>query len=631
MIELSQRQYLALRLLREYQKPIKGQQFSQLLNVSPRTLRYEVSAINRIAGQPIILSNKEGYVLNEDPAVLQQIQDCRVDDDRQLEKQLILALLECKEASIYDLTQKLYVSESTIYSLVKRMMPKFHSFSLSLQRRGEWLSCQGKETDKRRMLSHFFFAEANALATTLVNFDGYFSPFGLAELAQIIHETLDELDVQIDDIYIKNIIICIAVCVQRMINGYPSDGCETEADALPISTSPLLTRFVDTICGRLQEQLELTFTEADKATILAFITGSFPEENEQILQNERFRGQIRKLLDKTFRHFQLELDYSAVFDNFVLHVHFLLLRCRHQNFFHNDFATSLRTSHPFIYDVAVYLAYQLEKEFQAAIPGDEIGLIAIYLGSIATYVPTYDLPRVICICPQYHELRKLMVQQLTEKLSCTLDIVKIVSSLSEITDQDHADFYLSTVKTENSLTDLIPISPILSPLEIHRIEKKNLEFMKAQKRRKLRQNLLRFFDDQLFFCNHGLTTEVEILTFFDQLLQQRGVIDNQFMDSVRQRESLSSTAFFNRFAVPHSLEKDALSTKVVYYYSDEPIRWYDSRVNLVLLILSRSDDEQASKIYNLIFDILIDESCYKKMILCRSRQELMDFLEANSN
>ena len=29
--------------------------------------------------------------------------------------------------------------------------------------------------------------------------------------------------------------------------------------------------------GRLQEQLELTFTEADKATILAFITGSFPE------------------------------------------------------------------------------------------------------------------------------------------------------------------------------------------------------------------------------------------------------------------------------------------------------------------------------------------------------------------
>ena len=127
-------------------------------------------------------------MLNEDPAVLQQIQDCRVDDDRQLEKQLILALLECKEASIYDLTQKLYVSESTIYSLVKRMMPKFHSFSLSLQRRGEWLSCQGKETDKRRMLSHFFFAEANALATTLVNFDGYFSPFGLAELAlSLIH------------------------------------------------------------------------------------------------------------------------------------------------------------------------------------------------------------------------------------------------------------------------------------------------------------------------------------------------------------------------------------------------------------------------------------------------------------
>lgn len=631
MIELSQRQYLALRLLREYQKPIPGQQFSQLLNVSPRTLRYEVKAINQIAGQPIILSSKEGYSLSEEPAVLQQIQDCRVDDDQQLEKQLILSLLECKEASIYDLAQEYYVSESTIYGLIKRIMPKFHSFSLSLQRHGEWLSCQGKETDKRRMLSHFFFAEANSLATTLVNFDDYFSPFSLAELAQMIHQTLEGLDVQIDDIYIKNIIICIAVCVQRMLNGYPSDRSEAEENKLILSCSPRLTRFVDSVCGQLENQLKLTFTEADKATILAFITGSFPEENEQILQNESFRGQIRKLLDKTFRHFQLELDYSAVFDNFILHVHFLLLRCRHQNFFHNDFATSLRTSHPFIYDVAVYLAYQLEKTFDVIIPGDEIGLIAIYLGSIATYVPTYDLPRVICICPQYHELRKLMVQQLTEKLSCTLDIIKIVSSLSEITDQDHADFYLSTVRTEKNLNDLIQISPILSPFEIHRIEKKNLEFMKVQKRRRLRQNLLRFFDDQLFFCNHGLTNEGEILAFFDKQLQQMGVIDDQFMDSVRQREALSSTAFFNRFAVPHSLEKAALATKVVYYYSDEPIRWYDSRVNLVLLILSSNDDEQSSKIYNLIFDILIDESCYKKMILCRSRKELMDFLEIHSD
>lgn len=631
MIELSQRQYLALRLLREYQKPIPGQQFSQLLNVSPRTLRYEVKAINQIAGQPIILSSKEGYSLSEEPAVLQQIQDCRVDDDQQLEKQLILSLLECKEASIYDLAQEYYVSESTIYGLIKRIMPKFHSFSLSLQRHGEWLSCQGKETDKRRMLSHFFFAEANSLATTLVNFDDYFSPFSLAELAQMIHQTLEGLDVQIDDIYIKNIIICIAVCVQRMLNGYPSDRSEAEENKLILSCSPRLTRFVDSVFGQLENQLKLTFTEADKATILAFITGSFPEENEQILQNESFRGQIRKLLDKTFRHFQLELDYSAVFDNFILHVHFLLLRCRHQNFFHNDFATSLRTSHPFIYDVAVYLAYQLEKTFDVIIPGDEIGLIAIYLGSIATYVPTYDLPRVICICPQYHELRKLMVQQLTEKLSCTLDIIKIVSSLSEITDQDHADFYLSTVRTEKNLNDLIQISPILSPIEIHRIEKKNLEFMKVQKRRRLRQNLLRFFDDQLFFCNHGLTNEGEILAFFDKQLQQMGVIDDQFMDSVRQREALSSTAFFNRFAVPHSLEKAALATKVVYYYSDEPIRWYDSRVNLVLLILSSNDDEQSSKIYNLIFDILIDESCYKKMILCRSRKELMDFLEIHSD
>lgn len=631
MIELSQRQYLALRLLREYQKPIPGQQFSQLLNVSPRTLRYEVKAINQIAGQPIILSSKEGYSLSEEPAVLQQIQDCRVDDDQQLEKQLILSLLECKEASIYDLAQEYYVSESTIYGLIKRIMPKFHSFSLSLQRHSEWLSCQGKETDKRRMLSHFFFAEANLLATTLVNFDDYFSPFSLAELAQMIHQTLEGLDVQIDDIYIKNIIICIAVCVQRMLNGYPSDRSEAEENKLILSCSPRLTRFVDSVCGQLENQLKLTFTEADKATILAFITGSFPEENEQILQNESFRGQIRNLLDKTFRHFQLELDYSAVFDNFILHVHFLLLRCRHQNFFHNDFATSLRTSHPFIYDVAVYLAYQLEKTFDVIIPGDEIGLIAIYLGSIATYVPTYDLPRVICICPQYHELRKLMVQQLTEKLSCTLDIIKIVSSLSEITDQDHADFYLSTVRTEKNLNDLIQISPILSPIEIHRIEKKNLEFMKVQKRRRLRQNLLRFFDDQLFFCNHGLTNEGEILAFFDKQLQQMGVIDDQFMDSVRQREALSSTAFFNRFAVPHSLEKAALATKVVYYYSDEPIRWYDSRVNLVLLILSSNDDEQSSKIYNLIFDILIDESCYKKMILCRSRKELMDFLEIHSD
>ncbi len=86
------------------------------------------------------------------------------------------------------------------------------------------------------------------------------------------------------------------------------------------------------------------------------------------------------------------------------------------------------------------------------------------------------------------------------------------------------------------------------------------------------------------------------------------------------------TAFFNRFALPHSLEAEGLKKKVAYYYSENPIEWYGSKVNLVIMFVTTKYDEEFSTVFDLIFEVLLDNNLYHQLTSCDVFEKVIDFL-----
>lgn len=629
MNQLSKRQYSIFKTLNEAGKEIKSNDLCAYLNISQRTLRYEINNINNITETKIIFSNKNGYFIKKDDNFFKKISDIKVNDFLDEQKSLILALLNEKKINIFELEEECFLSQSKIISLLKPINLKMEIFNIHILKKGDYIYVNGDEHDKRRLLAHFFYNEINNLADNLNNFEDYFSHFKLSEINNLVSESILENNLEIDNIYFKNIVISLAIALQRIIDNFQLS--IEKNSTLNDSTELYEYQFLKTFVDKANNHFNISIDSADFIYLQNFISGFFRQKDNNLqnntLCNHEFEQKIHNILDCTMKHYKIDLDYSSFFDSFVLHVHYLLIRSKNCSVFKNDITDALKQSHPFIYDIAVYLTFQIEKTFSVSISSDEIALIAIYLGNVVSDTMVYDLCKVVCIVPKYNTMRNSFEKQLVNIFSHQMEIVKIISSYQEIDKTDSYDFIITTLKNEYILDDSVYCSPILTPRDVHLIQKKIESFLKKKKKERIRKKLLNYFDKDLFFYDsHQERNGDAILSYLNSILIKKNIVPDNFLNSVYRREKMASTVFFNKFALPHPLDVNSHSSKIVYYFNNNSINWFNEKVNLVLLLTSNGNDDKFADIYNLLFDILLDTDTYNSLIACKTFDELINFI-----
>ena len=114
-MNLSNRQFLLISILSSEKKPIPAKELANVLNVSPRTLRYDISTINSESNENIILSSKQGYYLSPSHKIHTLLNNVQQDNTHEISKFIALDLLSNPTCSVYDLCDKAYISESTVY------------------------------------------------------------------------------------------------------------------------------------------------------------------------------------------------------------------------------------------------------------------------------------------------------------------------------------------------------------------------------------------------------------------------------------------------------------------------------------------------------------------------------------
>lgn len=104
-----------------------------LLNISPRTLRYEIKTINTMSNDRIISSSRDGYQVEQNESAEDLFQNFKINDYLNITKAVSLALLIHDTVSVYDMAEEYYVSESTIFNIIKQLNDKFESSGLKIQ------------------------------------------------------------------------------------------------------------------------------------------------------------------------------------------------------------------------------------------------------------------------------------------------------------------------------------------------------------------------------------------------------------------------------------------------------------------------------------------------------------------
>lgn len=283
-------------------------------------------------------------------------------------------------------------------------------------------------------------------------------------------------------------------------------------------------------------------TEIEILLTTRVITRAIDTDETPDVDLEELITRVRRTVRHVGEEYLVDLDDDDFIMRLSLHVRNLIARAQDLSYSRNPMTRSIKTTYPMIYELAVFIAAEVQRSDGITIHDDEISYIALHVGSHLERQAKREIRLTAAlVCPNYHDLRSF------------------------------AD-------------NVVLIQPFLTETDIDSIRKTIGRVRRQRRRRALTDELLRFFDPALFLRNSTAPSEEAMIAALGKRMVETGVIDQSYIAGAIERERMSSTAFTDTLAVPHAMTMNAHRTAISIVINETPMQWGENRVNVIALI-----------------------------------------------
>lgn len=465
---------------------VSGQELSEALGVSTKTINRTVKQINESAEEnPIIESQRgRGYRLN-----FQNYFDQRdrmdhanamngissVERRDEIIKRLLIT--SPHQYRVDDIWGKFYLSDSAVASdmrAIRLMLGKFH---LTLNRVSDRVWVDGTETDVRRAI-------ANLVSTDDVSGDRFLQPnqsIKQRDAAFVTHqlELVEEImQADIPYPYSVNLFTHLYILIERFRN--VNTLVEEDYDAASqekMENDPQIHAVCEKVVSNLDEYLGTRLPRIEVYFLYQYLTSS-RLQHHQVDQND-VSDSVRNVTDyliykvtedPEYRH----INHQSLFASLSQHMKPLLNRLENNIKVANNLLEQIKLEYPHLFEVVKNATVQLSERFQLApIDDEEAGFITVYF---AQAVETSETPlNVLLVCTTGLGTAQL----LRSKIEKRLPYFRIVETLAartledEITEHPEVNLVISTIRLPESVsTPTVVVSAMLTVEDQERLERK---------------------------------------------------------------------------------------------------------------------------------------------------------------
>lgn len=616
MEKLTEKQQRILRALGKSGGTASGKELADMTGISLRSIQYEMQDLK---ARGAVSSSAQGYALTGSVSIGASSGN---DND---DVQMILQRLLSSEApvNLQDLSEELFMSESALRARLRKIQAMIMDQHLDLAIHGNEAAITGTELDKRRMIRRMIFSNVSSDTFNINQYCRFFEDVDIMVLKRIIEESLASAGYCIQTPCASSLLLGILIGLYRFYKGI-----HTPAEIRYDHDSSEF-RIAQIICTRFQDHYDCSVTDNDVSYIAGLFQGQILETSasgQRSLLSPEFEEDIGKLLSSVLESYMISCDISPFLHNLCLHVFELIQRGSIDNYVQNSSHVSMRESCPFIYDVAVSFARNLEKSFHIAIPDDEIGFLAVHIGLIIGQNDTDDLTvSILLYSSSYHQISRRIQDRLEEIYGSQISIHSVDPASGSLDMQGHNyDLIVSTQHLDVIGRRVIEITPFYSVMDRSNLSTAISSCVHEKETRRNYQRLMSCFMPELFFRRTDIREKEDAIRFLSQKMIDFGTVNEGFTKSVLEREEISPTCFFNSFAIPHSIRMDANKTMFAVLINEDGILWNDSTIRLCMLIaIKREDIKTFSDTYNGAVKILMDSKCFSRLVSSRT---LVDFI-----
>lgn len=593
---------------------------AQKCNVSTRTIRSDIQELNNeLESYQVKIKNKRGagfFLSHIDEKSRKELiklakSNLSASNSEERINEVEQYLLVNNKVKLNDLTDKLFISDNTFFSYLVTIKKEFDEFDLRVVKNGEFYLVEGSESAKRNFIitklinkkSHNYIVDFTEQEKNI------FSNINLNKLKRIIHGFLRHYSYRLSDINTKNIILHSALMISRIKMGYHLETSNTVAVKANVLES------VNKLIQKLEIEFTIKLNDYEKNDLVYHFALNYPEslsDTNKLSTKENIDNSVTIFLQNIKKEFAIDLlDDTELRVNLTQHLKNLLKIKTANGNRKNPLLNVILSTFPYAYEITAYSAPILEHMLNLQLNDDELSFITLHVGaSIERQGNQTSKKNAALICGTGTSTAALVRAKLQTQFASFLNITGTYTY--DEYDEGKAngnDFLISMVPITNAAIPVIQIDLANFRNDILQLS----EYLKSLNNPYIAIDKL--FDEENIYLIDQEMTKGQLLDTLIKNLEQKGIVNKDFMGKVYERERMYSTAIGGKIAIPHSLGYATEKSKVSFAKLDQAIKWDEkNEVKYVfLLAISREDYLSVQKLFDFIVDLQTNTT-FRKII-----------------
>lgn len=629
---LTKRQNMIMTIMNNQKDWIVGKDLAKLLNVSDRTIRNDIAAINEFYADTMIESNiRKGYRIQGEK-VKRFIEETKkeIPETGEERRWLILkTLVEHTQVNIYQLADQMCISEFSLENDMNKIRKLLDNYQgLKVIRQSNMLQLSGGEREKRHLYEELISYKISGNLWNLNKVAENFMRFDLLKVKELLKDIFEEFHYQMNEVRIPTLLIHVGVILERNFACHFLKEDEEQQGKYGREEYEISRHFFEKIGARLSLQVR----EAEICDFAIYLEhgkrkGYCEEEQLQGLASDL----VQHIIVEIREHFDIDFSEDCEF-RLGLEVHTVSLLKRHYANVEIDHTCleEVKRKYPLIFEMGVWVCKIMEEHLNIIISENEISFIALHLGSAYERANLRRKYRCLLICPHNQTVKDLCIQKIVNRFQDRMEIVGCMSYFEEsLIREKNLDLILTTQPVAHALDiETTEISMFFAHTDEAAVFQTLNRLDQIRYRNNFQFFILNLIREEFFTANMAVEEPEKIVSDMCDKLYARGYVKENFKEGVLKRERLSPTSFFHGFAIPHNMSHQetihsAISTAIL----KQPVQWGSYEVRFVLLLAITEENRNFLKIFfDWLDDIVSNPEKFARLLEVQDYQSFVNTL-----
>lgn len=518
-----------------------------------------------------------------------------------------------------DLAIELNISKNQLSKDLKLVREKFKKVGIEVVNKPYYgLIINADELSVRQCLS--------AMRLEKIMFQNYATTYSgneandvmLAQIKTVIINECERYNYNLIDMVCENLVTHLYIAVKRAAKKYQVEFTEEEKKKIRQEQEFALAK---SIIHDIQNILQITLPDNEIYYCAIHLCGKKTVDSGYVVPQE-IQTIVREMLlyvDKE-RGTNFHEDFRLGL-NLSLHMVPFISRMEYSLELKNPILEEIKARYLMAYDYASVCAEYLSMKFDKTISENEISYFALHIQLTLDQKRSREKKNVLVVCATGRgsaELLKVKIKRNYGKYFDRIDVCDFINANKIDTSDYH--YILSTVRLVDFNRPYLMITNFIDDNDDKNITKlfedEDGEFYSQ-------------FKKELFINNIKAKTKEDAIYQMVENLKLHRDLNEDFYESILEREKLANTCYSKYIAIPHPLKTMSKDTFISVGILDEPVQWdEESKVKVILLCsfaagFAKNNDD----FFRRLSDIISSKSTVRELTMVTSYDDFIGVMK----